>query len=159
MSATPSRRITLLVFAAGALALLGCAAPPGPHFNGVPPPSAVQGQLIVYRPSVWFTAGVAVPVRTGGIREGTLPDASYLLIPLPPGWMIVEVNGLVQRVEILAGRNHYLELDLSRSTQGLAALTSHTLATSLTERGELRPVDEATALDRLQGLRLARPAR
>jgi len=139
------------ICAAGAVA--GCAQPGGPFFAGVQVPPRVQGHLYIYRPSVWFTAGAKLPVKVGTVREGELADNTYLRIALAPGWYIVDVNGVIQRLQIVAGRNHFIEVDLSRSTEGLAALTSNTLATTLSERGVLHVRDEAEALERMRGLR------
>jgi hypothetical protein len=136
-----------------AWAVGGCAQPGGAFFDGAPVPPRVQGHLYIYRPSIWFTAAAKLPVKVGTVREGELADNSYVRIALAPGWYIVDVNGVIQRLEIVAGRNHFIEVDLSRSTEGLAALSSNTLATTLTERGQLHVREEAEAVQRMRGLR------
>jgi hypothetical protein len=138
------------------LALTGCAAPDGPVLTeAATPASARYGHLYIYRPDVWFTAAVAVPVTIGTVREASLPNAGYLRIRLSPGFHVVNVNGVTARVGIVGGMNRYLELDLTRSTSGMAALSSNTLATTLTQRGELHLRDESLALPALRGLKRA----
>jgi hypothetical protein len=153
---TKTRRRALML--AVPAVLLGCAGAPGPAFPGLDLPPTAYGYLYVYRPSVWFTANVAVPVKVGTVREGMLQDGSYLRIRLSPGWYIVDVNGAVARVPIVGGANHFLEVDLSRSAAGVAAVTGNQSATSLTERGELHRRGEHEALPVLRQLRNAAPA-
>ncbi|HEX6705196.1 MAG TPA: hypothetical protein VF169_10580 [Albitalea sp.] len=135
------------------MVLAACARAPGPAFSALDLPPTAYGRLYVYRPSIWFTAGMVAPVKVGTVREGELHDGSYLNIRLAPGRYIVDVNGVVARVAIVGGANHFLEFDLSRSAAGIAALSGNQLATSLTERGELHPRSEHEALPALRLLR------
>jgi hypothetical protein len=149
------RNATAWLALAGTAALCACATPPGPDFPGLTVPPTAYGHLYIYRPDVWFTAGAAVPVHTGPVREHDLHNGSYLRLKLAPGRYVVDVNGATQRVAIVGGFNHFLEFDVSKSTLGVAAVTSNQLATTLTERGELRVRSEADAVNALRRLRQA----
>jgi hypothetical protein len=98
-----------------------------------------------------------VPVRVGDVREGRLRNHSYMRLRVAPGHYVVDVNGATTRIGILGGHNHYVEVDLARSTVGLAAVTSNQRATSDTAPGELHRRGEAEAVHAMRGMTRVAP--
>lgn len=133
--------------------LQGCATPMGPAFSKPQAPEAGKGIVYLYRTSAFFAIAQSFQVQVDGKETGTLPNASYLALQMPPGLHALTVvpggmaRSSTRNIEVKAGTTAFYQYDF----------VTGPLANAFFVGASIEPRNETVALSDLKELKGATP--